>query len=223
MKKAYLASVALLATLAIHSAAFAEEAITPPTDVPVITEPTEPVSPPSQPVEEIPTEPSVPETPVVEEPSEPEITPPSETPTVENPKTEPEIPSETTETVPVPVAPSESTEPVQPTSPVTEVQEPSEPVTIPTVEQPITTDTGYTIVSTVNSQVVIALPDGATQTVTAETVGGTVNEDNTVTIKTSDGSVTRLPETGESGFISSVLSAFGVGLGTFTFWPKKKK
>lgn len=52
---------------------------------------------------------------------------------------------------------------------------------------PVYTNTGYQIVSTVNSQVVVAYADGSRATVSPEEVGGTVNADKTISVQTASG------------------------------------
>lgn len=47
---------------------------------------------------------------------------------------------------------------------------------------PVYTNTGYQIVSTLNSQVVVAYADGSRATVSPEEVGGTVNADKTISV-----------------------------------------
>ncbi|HEM3628760.1 TPA: LPXTG cell wall anchor domain-containing protein [Streptococcus suis] len=77
-------------------------------------------------------------------------------------------------------------------------------------DAPITTHTGYQIISTVNSQVVIQGQDGTVSTVAAEVVGGKVNADKTISIKTASGEMTTLPSTGEKENL--LMSLTGLGL-----------
>lgn len=88
-----------------------------------------------------------------------------------------------------------------------------------TPSTPVYTNTGYQIVSTQDSQVVVSYSDGSTATVSPETVGGVVNEDKTITVTDQAGKKTTLPHTGEKG--NAMLSMAGVGilaaLGAFFF------
>lgn len=60
---------------------------------------------------------------------------------------------------------------------------------------PIQTNTGYQVISTKDSQVVVAYADGTTDTVSAEVVGGTVNADKTISLTNQTGEKTTLPST----------------------------
>lgn len=60
---------------------------------------------------------------------------------------------------------------------------------------PIQTNTGYQVISTKDSQVVVAYADGTTDTVSAEAVGGTVNADKTISLTNQTGEKTTLPST----------------------------
>lgn len=64
-----------------------------------------------------------------------------------------------------------------------------------TPEAPVVTDTGYTIVSTKNSQVVVKNADGQLATVAAASIGATVNADGTISVKDESGKERTLPET----------------------------
>ena len=79
-----------------------------------------------------------------------------------------------------------------------------------TQDSPITTHTGHLIISTVNSQVVIQGVDGMVSTVDAEVVGGKVNADKTISVKTASGDMTTLPSTGEKE--NFLMSLTGLGL-----------
>ena len=81
--------------------------------------------------------------------------------------------------------------------------------------EPIFTNTGYQIVSTQNSQVVIATADGSTQTVAPEVVGATVNSDKTISVTDQVGKMTTLPSTGDKGSLLTVLGSLLLGVGTF--------
>lgn len=73
-------------------------------------------------------------------------------------------------------------------------------------QEPVYTNTGYQIVSTQNSQVVVAYADDSTDTVAPETIGATVNEDKTISVQTASGEMKTLPSTGEKGGLLASLS-----------------
>lgn len=75
-----------------------------------------------------------------------------------------------------------------------------------TAQAPVVTNTGATIVSTEDGQLVLS--DGST--VTPETVGATTNSDKTITVTKADGTKATLPETGEKA--RSLLSILGAGM-----------
>ena len=81
---------------------------------------------------------------------------------------------------------------------------------------PIQTNTGASIVSTQNGNLV--LEDGSV--VAPETIGAVSNEDKTITVTKADGTKATLPYTGE---IESSLKAIGVGLLTVVGWLYKKR
>lgn len=80
---------------------------------------------------------------------------------------------------------------------------------------PIVTNTGYQIVSTQNSQVVIATADGSTQTVDPEEVGAKVNEDKTISVTDQTGKMTTLPSTGDKGSLLTMFGSLLLGLAAF--------
>ena len=90
-----------------------------------------------------------------------------------------------------------------------------------TQEAPITTHTGYQIISTFNSQVVIKGTDGMVSTVDAEVVGGKVNADKTISVKTASGDMTTLPSTGEKE--NFLMSLTGLGLLAMVGYYLKKR
>ena len=90
-----------------------------------------------------------------------------------------------------------------------------------TQEAPITTHTGYQIISTFNSQVVIQGTDGMVSTVDAEVVGGKVNADKTISVKTASGDMTTLPSTGEKE--NFLMSLTGLGLLAMAGYYLKKR
>ena len=84
-----------------------------------------------------------------------------------------------------------------------------------TPSQPVVTNTGYKVVSTNNSDLVIQNFDGSVASVPASQAGGAVNEDGTVSVKTEAGEMVTLPETGETGtklvtFGFLILAALGL-------------
>ena len=81
---------------------------------------------------------------------------------------------------------------------------------------PIQTNTGASIVSTQNGNLV--LEDGSV--VAPEIIGAVSNEDKTITVTKADGTKATLPYTGE---IESSLKAIGVGLLTVVGWLYKKR
>ncbi|WP_231606033.1 hypothetical protein [Streptococcus salivarius] len=84
-----------------------------------------------------------------------------------------------------------------------------------TPSQPVVTNTGYKVVSTNNSELVVQNFDGSVASVPASQAGGAVNEDGTVSVKTEAGEMVTLPETGEAGtklvtFGFLILAALGL-------------
>ncbi|HGD5573359.1 TPA: LPXTG cell wall anchor domain-containing protein [Streptococcus agalactiae] len=74
-----------------------------------------------------------------------------------------------------------------------------------TPSAPVQTNTGASIVSTQNGQLILG--DGST--VAPETIGAVTNADKTITVTKTDGTKATLPHTGEA---SSILSVLGVAL-----------
>ena len=83
-------------------------------------------------------------------------------------------------------------------------------------KEPVETNTGASIVSTQNGNVVLS--DGSV--VAPEEVGGTVNEDKTISVTDKDGKLKTLPNTGTA---ESVLGAIGAMLLTAVGYFYKKK
>lgn len=245
MTKKQLLATLVVSTLALAQAgvASANETTTFPVDgtTPVVVSPAEtPVdqTQPSQPVE-TPT-PGTTTTPATDAPVDPATpTQPSETPTTP-PTTEPVTPAPSDPADPsttTPSTPSEepkSDEPTQPSgeptspapsdgngqttptpNPSTKPSEPTIPVT-PTVENPVVTNTGATIVSTQNGQLVLS--DGSR--VAPEALGAKTNSDKTISVTKADGTTTTLPETGEA---QNVLGLLGSALLGVTAWFFRKK
>ncbi|HEM3716281.1 TPA: LPXTG cell wall anchor domain-containing protein, partial [Streptococcus suis] len=97
--------------------------------------------------------------------------------------------------------------------------ETKQPVETVTPDTPIVTDTGYTIISTDNSQPVIRYADGSTATVSAESIGAVVNKDKTISVKTADGQTKTLPNTGEAQSLLALIGTFL--LGAIGYYRKK--
>ena len=83
-------------------------------------------------------------------------------------------------------------------------------------KEPVETNTGVSIVSTQNGNVVLS--DGSV--VAPEEVGGTVNEDKTISVTDSEGKLKTLPNTGTA---ESILGAIGAMLLTAVSYVYKKK
>lgn len=84
------------------------------------------------------------------------------------------------------------------------------------IKDPVETNTGVAIVSTQNGNVVLS--DGSV--VAPEEVGGTVNEDKTISVTDKDGKLKTLPNTGTA---ESILGAIGGMLLTAVGYFYKKK
>jgi len=83
-------------------------------------------------------------------------------------------------------------------------------------KEPVETSTGNSIVSTKDGNLVLS--DGSV--VAPEEVGGTVNEDKTISVTDSEGKLKTLPNTGTA---ESILSAIGAMLLTAVSYVYKKK
>lgn len=82
-----------------------------------------------------------------------------------------------------------------------------------TVDAPVYTNTGYQVVSTKDSQVIVANADGSTSTVAPEAIGATLNSDQTISVQTVSGETKTLPHTGEkSGIFASISGIVLIGL-----------
>ncbi|HEL1551252.1 TPA: LPXTG cell wall anchor domain-containing protein [Streptococcus suis] len=198
----------------------------PSTEVPTPVEPSQPVEP-TTPTEEptTPEEPTVPVDPTLpstEQPKEDAPTQPTEPSTIPetptNPKEDPkqDIPQPETPTPPKTAEEAANKGESQIGTISTETKQPVDAVT---PDKPIVTDTGYTIISTDNSQPVIRYADGSTATVSAESIGAVVNKDKTISVKTADGQTKTLPNTGEA---QSLLALLGSLLLSATWFIRKK-
>ncbi len=201
----------------------------PSTDVPTPVEPTQPVEP-TTPTEEpiVPKEPTVPVDPTLpstEQPKEEESTQPTEPST--------DVPTPETPTNPKEEAKPDTPQPETPTPPKTAEEAvkagesqvgtistvTNQPVIEVTPSKPVVTETGFTIISTENSQPVVQYSDGTTATVSAEFIGAVVNKDKTISVKTADGQTKTLPNTGEA---HSLLALLGSLLLSATWFIRKK-
>lgn len=90
------------------------------------------------------------------------------------------------------------------------------------LEKPVETTTGYKIVGTVDSQVIVQNNDGSTNLVSAESVGGVVNADKTVSVKAKSGNMVTLPTTGEKSSNGSIIAGVLLVLGSLGVIFKKQ-
>lgn len=148
---------------------------------------------PTPTVPEVPAEPTTPTTPATPEtPATPAPTADSSTKPAEKPADKPEDPASATDK-------GTSEAPQNPETPAVNVN--GQPVVTVTPTAPVITAAGQTIVSTQNSQIVIANTDGTTSVVAPETVGFKVNADGTLTGKDAKGKEVTLPKTGEASTV----------------------
>lgn len=138
----------------------------------------------------VPAEPTTPATP--ETPATPAPTADSSTKPAEKPADKPEDPASATDK-------GTSEAPQNSETPAVNVN--GQPVVTVTPTAPVITAAGQTIVSTQNSQIVIANTDGTTSVVAPETVGFKVNADGTLTGKDAKGKEVTLPKTGEASTV----------------------
>lgn len=147
---------------------------------------------PTPTVPEVPAEPTTPETPATPAPTADSSTKPAE-----KPADKPEDPASATDK-------GTSEAPQNPETPAVNVN--GQPVVTVTPTAPVITAAGQTIVSTQNSQIVIANTDGTTSVVAPETVGFKVNADGTLTGKDAKGKEVTLPKTGEASTVILTLA-----------------
>lgn len=110
--------------------------------------------------------------------------------------------------------------PQNPETPAVNVN--GQPVVTVTPTAPVITAAVQTIVSTQNSQIVIANTDGTTSVVAPEAVGFKVNADGTLTGKDAKGKEVTLPKTGESSTVILTLAGTFF-LATAAFLGLKKR
>ena len=167
--------------------------------------PTTPTAP------EVPAEPTTPATP--ETPATPAPTADSSTKPADKPTEKPEDPASATDK-------GTSEAPQNPEIPAVNVN--GQPVVTVTPTAPVITAAGQTIVSTQNSQIVIANTDGTTSVVAPETVGFKVNADGTLTGKDAKGKEVTLPKTGEaSTVILTMVGTFFLAAAAFLGLKKR--
>lgn len=147
---------------------------------------------PTPTVPEVPAEPTTPETPATPAPTADSSTKPAD-----KPADKPEDPASATDK-------GTSEAPQNPETPAVNVN--GQPVVTVTPTAPVITAAGQTIVSTQNSQIVIANTDGTTSVVAPETVGFKVNADGTLTGKDAKGKEVTLPKTGETSTVILTLA-----------------
>lgn len=147
---------------------------------------------PTPTVPEVPAEPTTPETPATPAPTADSSTTPAD-----KPADKPEDPASATDK-------GTSEAPQNPETPAVNVN--GQPVVTVTPTAPVITAAGQTIVSTQNSQIVIANTDGTTSVVAPETVGFKVNADGTLTGKDAKGKEVTLPKTGEASTVILTLA-----------------
>ena len=145
---------------------------------------------PTPTVPEVPAEPTTPATP--EAPATPAPTADSSTKPADKPTEKQEDPASATDK-------GTSEAPQNSETPAVNVN--GQPVVTVTPTAPVITAAGQTIVSTQNSQIVIANTDGTTSVVAPETVGFKVNADGTLTGKDAKGKEVTLPKTGEASTV----------------------
>lgn len=143
-----------------------------------------------------PTTPATPEAPATPAPTADSSTKPADKPT-EKPADKPEDPASATDK-------GTSEAPQNPETPAVNVN--GQPVVTVTPTAPVITAAGQTIVSTQNSQIVIANTDGTTSVVAPEAVGFKVNADGTLTGKDAKGKEVTLPKTGEASTVILTLA-----------------
>ena len=155
-----------------------------------------PTTPTAPEVPAEPTTPATPEAPATPAPTADSSTTPADKPT-EKPTDKPEEPASPTDK-----GTSEAAQ--TPETPAVNVN--GQPVVTVTPTAPVLTAAGQTIVSTQNSQIVIANTDGTTSVVAPEAVGFKVNADGTLTGKDAKGKEVTLPKTGEASTVILTLA-----------------
>ena len=166
---------------------------------------------PTPTVPEVPAEPTTPATPG---------TPATSAPTADSSTKPADKPADKTEDPASATDKGTSEAPQNPETPAVNVN--GQPVVTVTPTAPVITAAGQTIVSTQNSQIVIANTDGTTSVVAPEAVGFKVNADGTLTGKDAKGKEVTLPKTGESSTVILTLAGTFF-LATAAFLGLKKR
>lgn len=91
-----------------------------------------------------------------------------------------------------------------------------------TPSAPVYTNTGYQIVATQDSQVIVAYSDGSTSILAPEAVGGTVNADKTISVTDQSGEMKTLPHTGEKEEALMTLAGTSILAGLMAYFFKKR-
>ena len=86
----------------------------------------------------------------------------------------------------------------------------------------MTTDNGSSIVSVQNGQPVVSQADGSTQTVDPSSVGATVNSDKTLSVKSDDGQMKTLPNTGDGASSAVMASGLAMVFSAFLLFMQSK-
>ena len=160
-------------------------------------------------------------TPTTPTPTVPEVPAEPTTPaTPETPATPAPTADSSTKPADKPTEKGTSEAPQNPETPAVNVN--GQPVVTVTPTAPVITAAGQTIVSTQNSQIVIANTDGTTSVVAPETVGFKVNADGTLTGKDAKGKEVTLPKTGEaSTVILTMVGTFFLAAAAFLGLKKR--
>ena len=174
------------------------------------------VATPTPTVPEVPAEPTTPAKPATPE------TPTSPTPTTDT-SAKPADQAGDKPEAPAPKTDTDTNTSETPQSPeVPSVNVNGQPVVTVTPAAPVITAAGQTIVSTQNSQLVVANTDGTTSLVAPEVAGFKVNADGTLTGKDAKGKEVTLPKTGEaSTVILTVVGTFFLALAAFLGLKKR--
>lgn len=239
MTKKQLFTLLALSTMVLTQAgSILADDVTPPVDSTtpgvVTPKPSTPVEP-SQPTPETPVDPTVPSTPP-EKPSTPSTEPSTDSgSTTPGGKTDPTTPSteDGKKDEPKPDTPTPSPKPTEEQPKTTDEANKAGKSQVGTtststgqkvvnpVTNPVQTNTGYTIVGTNNSHVLVSNGNGQVVELAAETVGGVVNPDKTVSVKKADGTMETLPQTGDKA--AAGLTLIGLALLAVVSFMKLKQ
>lgn len=91
-----------------------------------------------------------------------------------------------------------------------------------TLTSPIITETGYKIVGTQDSNVIIETAEGKSEVRSASEVGATIKSDQKVEVKTKEGKLVQLPSTGEKSGIWNIFVGAVILLGVAAYKFKDK-